>query len=298
MPSPNLYTLKRYLRSWHFVPTPQVHCCPTFPFAHIKKALLFQYIIDFCRVGTRTLRRFLSIIRAPGVPPAHGDILFENCYITSLHSSLLTLQKTCYNPRSILKPPYFLIGTCKTFNTNWRRAMNLKSFFFLQVISVCLLVAFGTSCASKKSPETTPTEPTLSQKKSKSHKKKSATSQQTTSSPSKMGVMEAVMATAVEDLNPQGTSGTFNTSVQKLYCFTKIQGAPEETYIHHVWLHNGTEMANVKLRVKGNGYRTYSSKIIESHRTGSWKVKITDEGGNLLTEVPFEITATQVSQNQ
>ena len=115
---------------------------------------------------------------------------------------------------------------------------------------------------------------------------------------SKLTAPEAVMATGVENLLPQGVAKAFKADVNKLFCFTKIEGASEDTTITHVWFHDGEEMANVTLNIKGSPYRTYSTKIIESHKTGDWSVKIMDAQGKLITEVPFEVSGTQVSENQ
>jgi hypothetical protein len=82
----------------------------------------------------------------------------------------------------------------------------------------------------------------------------------------------------------------FPNSVARLYCFTKIVGADPPTEIVHVWRYGDVERARISLGVKSSNWRTYSSKAIQAHETGAWRVDVLDAAGNLLESVNFEVT--------
>ena len=83
---------------------------------------------------------------------------------------------------------------------------------------------------------------------------------------------------------------SFSASVGKLYCFSKIANIDSYTEVVHTWYYGNTERARVTLNVNPPAWRTYSSKIIQAHEIGSWRVEIQDASGNLLNTVHFEVT--------
>jgi hypothetical protein len=93
----------------------------------------------------------------------------------------------------------------------------------------------------------------------------------------------------VVDREPANVGTSFSVSVGKLYCFTKIVGAAEETEVTHVWYFGDQERARVTLPVRAATWRTYSSKMIQAHEIGTWQVEILDANGNSLQTVDFEI---------
>lgn len=85
-----------------------------------------------------------------------------------------------------------------------------------------------------------------------------------------------------------GTSFAF--SVGRLYCLSNIAGIQTPTEIVHTWYYGETQRARVTLGVNPPNWRTYSSKIIQAHEIGAWRVEILDASGNRLETVRFEIT--------
>ena len=83
---------------------------------------------------------------------------------------------------------------------------------------------------------------------------------------------------------------SFSASVGKLYCFSKIDNIDSYTEVVHAWYYGNTERARVTLNVNPPAWRTYSSKVIQTHEIGSWRVEILDASGNLLNTVHFEVT--------
>ncbi|MGD9180906.1 MAG: DUF2914 domain-containing protein [Desulfobacterales bacterium] len=82
----------------------------------------------------------------------------------------------------------------------------------------------------------------------------------------------------------------FSNSTPRLYCFTRVVGASQPTEIVHVWRYGDVERARISLPVNAATWRTYSSKAIQAHEIGSWRVDVLDTSGNLLETINFEIT--------
>lgn len=100
----------------------------------------------------------------------------------------------------------------------------------------------------------------------------------------------AVICESVADRQPVNEGTSFSADVGRLYCFTKIVGAETPVQVFHVWYYGDVERARVALNVKGSSWRTYSSKIIQAHEIGAWKVDILGPDGTVLQTVSFEIT--------
>ena len=105
-----------------------------------------------------------------------------------------------------------------------------------------------------------------------------------------LSVETAAICTGVADREPVDAGTSFSVSNDRLYCFSKIANIAEATEIVHVWYFGDMERARVSLGVKPPAWRTYSSKIIQSHEIGSWRVEILDASGNMLDTVKFDVT--------
>ena len=102
-------------------------------------------------------------------------------------------------------------------------------------------------------------------------------------------VIEGTICTDVEDRTCYNSSTRFPTPVDKLFCFTKIVDAHDDTYVTHVWYFGEIERARVQLDVHSSSWRTFSSKIIQPHEIGDWHVDVLGEDGQLLMVIPFEV---------
>ena len=103
-------------------------------------------------------------------------------------------------------------------------------------------------------------------------------------------VAVAAICQDVIDREPVDAGISFPASVGTLYCFTKITGAQSPTQITHVWYYGADELARVDLDFNSSNWRTWSSKIIQVHEVGSWRVDVLDSAGTVLKELQFEIT--------
>lgn len=95
--------------------------------------------------------------------------------------------------------------------------------------------------------------------------------------------------TEIQDKEISGEAEKFPSSVGKIYCWSLIEGAEEETYITHEWYHGENKVAEVKLDIKSPRTRTWSSKTISSDLTGTWTVKVLDAKGNVIVSANFTI---------
>ena len=103
-------------------------------------------------------------------------------------------------------------------------------------------------------------------------------------------VVAAAICKDVVDREAVDVGNSFSTTVPRLYCFTKIVGASQPTEVVHVWSYGDVERARVSLAVNAATWRTYSSKAIQAHEIGTWRVDVLDAAGNLLETINFEIT--------
>jgi len=113
--------------------------------------------------------------------------------------------------------------------------------------------------------------------------------------PAALVLEEIHMCTAVQDRQPSGVGTVFPDDLEKLYCFTKISGAEDATYVYHVWYFGNNEIARVKLPVKAKSWRTWSSKKLNM-LLGSGHVEIVSESGDILGQAEFEIQAAEKAE--
>lgn len=102
-------------------------------------------------------------------------------------------------------------------------------------------------------------------------------------------VAEGVICADVVDREPVDVGSEFETSVNRLFCFTKIIGVPGPIEITHVWYWGEIERARVSVPVGGSGWRTWSTKAIQVHETGEWHVDVLGPGGELLKTLSFTV---------
>ena len=55
----------------------------------------------------------------------------------------------------------------------------------------------------------------------------------------------------------------------------------------YVWLHGGKRIVTVPVKVGGNRWRSYSSKVINQSMSGAWRVELQDGEGRLMASADF-----------
>lgn len=103
-------------------------------------------------------------------------------------------------------------------------------------------------------------------------------------------VTTAVIATDVQDREPVGEGTSFDADVGNLYFYTAFEGDFPEQQLEHVWLHEGEEVARVRLTVRAPRWRTWSVKTMPAEPAGDWTVRIVDADGAELEAVEFTIS--------
>lgn len=98
----------------------------------------------------------------------------------------------------------------------------------------------------------------------------------------------AVVGMGVENLIPIGVAESFPSSVDRIYCYSKIING-EATTITHRWYYGERVVSEVPLTIGSPNFRTYSYKTILPHYSGKWRVEIVSETGDLLKSLEFII---------
>lgn len=107
--------------------------------------------------------------------------------------------------------------------------------------------------------------------------------------PAAVKVVEAVITTGLSDHAPIDSVQTYSAGVKRLYCYTRLTGAQEGSFITHVWYRGKAEMGRMQLPVKGSEWRTWSTKAFLPSWTGKWRVEVLDAEGKLLSTVSFTL---------
>ena len=102
-------------------------------------------------------------------------------------------------------------------------------------------------------------------------------------------VADGTITSAIENQMPVDRVEVFPADYGKLYCFTRIVGAQEETAVTHVWFFQDDEMARVTLPVRSGDWRTYSSKRFLPQWSGEWRVVILDGDQKEIAVLPFRL---------
>lgn len=100
-------------------------------------------------------------------------------------------------------------------------------------------------------------------------------------------VADATITTAIENQMPVDKIDAYPADYGKLFCFTRILGADEETRVTHVWYYQDDEMARVSLAVGSADWRTYSSKRFLPQWAGQWKVVVLGPQDEVIASIPF-----------
>ena len=93
----------------------------------------------------------------------------------------------------------------------------------------------------------------------------------------------------IEEHEPVEIGNSFPADVKLLYCFTDVRDAGEKSLITHKWYHGDELKASVELSVKGDVWRTWSSKWIQPSWTGKWRVDVIDAEGQKIASVEFTV---------
>ena len=100
-------------------------------------------------------------------------------------------------------------------------------------------------------------------------------------------VEKMIFCTGIEDRLPVGESTQFFETAERIYCYTRINGAVDTLDVAHVWYYGDEEKARVDLTIKSASWRTWSSKKMLPAWAGAWRVDVLGPDGELLLSREF-----------
>ncbi|MCL2334457.1 MAG: DUF2914 domain-containing protein [Endomicrobia bacterium] len=107
-------------------------------------------------------------------------------------------------------------------------------------------------------------------------------------SKSALTVTDSAVCTAIADRMPEGKAAEFGSDVTKVYYWTKIEGATENTPVKHVWYAGDAVIGEVPLTVTTSPFRTWSSKTLYPGLS-EMSVEVVDADGNVLKKDTFTV---------
>ena len=102
-------------------------------------------------------------------------------------------------------------------------------------------------------------------------------------------VQDVAVGTGVSGRVPTGISTYFDSSVGRLYAFTRITGAEEEIRVYHQWYYGDVLVADVPLSVRSGDWRTWSTKNVQPDWTGDWRLVVVSDDGTVLGSIKFAV---------
>jgi hypothetical protein len=107
--------------------------------------------------------------------------------------------------------------------------------------------------------------------------------------PARLSLEEALICRGIANRAPLEPGETFESSVGRLYCFTRVTGANRDTVILHIWYPPDRNLYEQSLPVKSPSWRTWSCKTVPADWTGEWHVEVAAEDGTVLKTLVFEV---------
>lgn len=113
---------------------------------------------------------------------------------------------------------------------------------------------------------------------------------QLTSATLPLGLTRAIFTSGVINREPideiQGTVSLVENRVKQVYFYTELQNM-KGRHVSHRWEHAGEVYAQVPFGIRGNRWRIYSSKRLNSTMVGEWKVSVVDAQGKTIYQDHF-----------
>ena len=120
-----------------------------------------------------------------------------------------------------------------------------------------------------------------------SHRSKPTATSLPPVSDSPIHVVRSILARRVQQREPVAPLGTvIPRNVRKLTFFTEVENGKGHI-LHHRWYYGNTLMADIRLPIRSNRYRTWSSKRLSPAWQGAWRVEVVDEKGHIIARRNF-----------
>jgi hypothetical protein len=73
-----------------------------------------------------------------------------------------------------------------------------------------------------------------------------------------------------------------------VWCYSEVTGR-RGSVLRYVWYHEGKRMARIRVNVRGNRWRSYSSKLVNQRYLGDWRVELQDSKERVLASAEFKV---------
>ena len=103
-------------------------------------------------------------------------------------------------------------------------------------------------------------------------------------------VARSAFTSSIMDREPVDTLQQLAAGEQKVYFFSELRDMEGQTATHR-WELNGEVMAEVAFEVKGSRWRVWSSKNLQPHWAGEWKVSVLNGASEVISETSMDVTA-------
>tara|TARA_B100000427_G_C15375377_1_gene536321 strand:+ start:177 stop:902 length:726 start_codon:yes stop_codon:yes gene_type:complete len=105
-----------------------------------------------------------------------------------------------------------------------------------------------------------------------------------------INVKEIKICRLIKERSPVEIGEVFPSSIDSLYCYTKIENRGAKTEVRHIWYYENQIMTQVRYNVKkANVYRSWTKKTISSYQIGNWRVEVQDRNGTIIGSKTFRI---------
>ncbi|MCL2485247.1 MAG: DUF2914 domain-containing protein [Endomicrobia bacterium] len=101
-------------------------------------------------------------------------------------------------------------------------------------------------------------------------------------------VVDSAFTTAIVDRQPESRATEFSKNVEKIYYWTKIEGAKEATTVKHIWYSGDKVIHEMALKVTTPSFRTWSNKTLYPGLS-DLAVEVVDADGKVLKRDTFTI---------
>lgn len=73
----------------------------------------------------------------------------------------------------------------------------------------------------------------------------------------------------------------------RAWFWTRVEGGRRGDVLRHVWIHEGRTVADIRLRIGGPHWRTYTRRLLVPGSGGSWSVEARDAQDRVLAVERF-----------
>ncbi len=108
--------------------------------------------------------------------------------------------------------------------------------------------------------------------------------------PPLLTLADAAMCEKVQNLTPTNSAIVFSASMGQVYCFTRFDPVPKDTFIYHRWYHADDLSTQIRLKLHAPSWSTFSTIQLRENDKGPWRVEISDQQGRIFSVLRFSIT--------